>query len=50
MRAIDAGILVCGECHELNRQEAVTDVQVCTRAVRWCMPAAPIAWCGPGPC
>ncbi|KAB0487599.1 paraquat-inducible protein A [Pseudomonas reinekei] len=31
MRAIDAGILVCGECHELNRQEAVTDVQVCTR-------------------
>ena len=31
MRAIDACILVCGECHELNRQEAVTDVQVCTR-------------------
>ncbi|MVW89788.1 paraquat-inducible protein A [Pseudomonas sp. PB101] len=31
MRAIDAGILICKECHELNRQEADTDEQVCTR-------------------
>lgn len=31
MRAIDAGILVCTECHELNKQEADTDEQVCTR-------------------
>ncbi|UVM51420.1 MULTISPECIES: paraquat-inducible protein A [unclassified Pseudomonas] len=31
MRAIDAGILICGECHELNKQEADTDEQVCTR-------------------
>ncbi|MCE1118282.1 MULTISPECIES: paraquat-inducible protein A [Pseudomonas] len=31
MRAIDAGILVCGECHELNRREADTASQTCTR-------------------
>ena len=31
MRAIDAGILVCAECHELNKQDADTDEQVCTR-------------------
>jgi len=31
MRAIDAGILVCSECHELNRQEGDSDEQVCTR-------------------
>ena len=31
MRAIDAGILICTECHELNRQDADTDEQVCTR-------------------
>jgi paraquat-inducible protein A len=31
MRAIDAGILVCTECHELNKQEAGTDEQTCTR-------------------
>ncbi|MGX1123729.1 paraquat-inducible protein A [Pseudomonas sp. HLS-6 TE3448] len=31
MRAIDAGILICIECHELNRQEPDTDEQVCTR-------------------
>lgn len=29
MRAIDAGILICIECHELNKQEA--DAQICTR-------------------
>jgi paraquat-inducible protein A len=29
MRAIDAGILICIECHELNKQEA--DEQICTR-------------------
>ncbi|MBV6289637.1 paraquat-inducible protein A [Pseudomonas aegrilactucae] len=31
MRAIDAGILICTECHELNRQEAGTAGQACTR-------------------
>ena len=31
MRAIDAGILICTECHELNRQEADTTSQTCTR-------------------
>ncbi|OPA94085.1 paraquat-inducible membrane protein A [Pseudomonas fluorescens] len=31
MRAIDAGILVCTECHELNKQEPDTDEQLCTR-------------------
>ena len=31
MRAIDAGILICCECHELNRQEPDTRSQACTR-------------------
>ena len=31
MRAIDAGILICTECHELNRQESGADKQTCTR-------------------
>lgn len=31
MRAIDAGILICTECHELNRQDPDTDEQICTR-------------------
>lgn len=31
MRAIDAGILICIECHELNKQEADTNEQTCTR-------------------
>ncbi|MFJ5286514.1 paraquat-inducible protein A [Pseudomonas sp. NPDC088429] len=31
MRAIDAGILTCTECHELNRQEADNDEQTCSR-------------------
>ncbi|QNH75641.1 paraquat-inducible protein A [Pseudomonas protegens] len=31
MRAIDAGILICSECHELNRQAADSDEQACTR-------------------
>ncbi|MFI8377051.1 paraquat-inducible protein A [Pseudomonas helleri] len=31
MRAIDAGILTCTECHELNRQDPETDEQTCTR-------------------
>ncbi|WP_449429982.1 paraquat-inducible protein A [Pseudomonas putida] len=31
MRAIDAGILVCNECHELNRQEPDSAAQTCTR-------------------
>jgi paraquat-inducible protein A len=31
MRAIDAGILICIECHELNRQEPDSDEQICTR-------------------
>ncbi|MBF8692928.1 MULTISPECIES: paraquat-inducible protein A [Pseudomonas] len=31
MRAIDAGIVVCNECHELNRQAAGDASQTCTR-------------------
>lgn len=31
MRAIDAGILVCNECHQLNRQEQGSTSQTCTR-------------------
>ncbi|MGE8062034.1 paraquat-inducible protein A [Pseudomonas sp. NPDC089547] len=31
MRAIDAGILVCNECHELNRQVPGSTSQTCTR-------------------
>ena len=34
MRAIDAGIYICGECHELNRQiesDASTHEQLCER-------------------
>ncbi|AMB84282.1 paraquat-inducible protein A [Pseudomonas agarici] len=31
MRAIDAGILICTECHELNRQEPDANEQVCSR-------------------
>jgi paraquat-inducible protein A len=31
MRAIDAGILICVECHQLNRQLAGTDGQICSR-------------------
>ena len=35
MRAIDAGILICAECHELNRQDAEADEQTCTRCWAW---------------
>ncbi|PTQ67831.1 paraquat-inducible protein A [Pseudomonas sp. GV071] len=31
MRAIDAGILVCHECHQLNREEPDSHSQFCTR-------------------
>jgi len=31
MRAIDAGIIVCNECHELNRQVPDGTSQTCTR-------------------
>ena len=31
MRAIDAGILICTECHELNQQEPDADEQSCSR-------------------
>jgi paraquat-inducible protein A len=31
MRAIDAGIMVCNECHELNRQDSESKSQTCTR-------------------
>jgi len=31
MRAIDAGILICTECHELNKQDTDSDEQLCTR-------------------
>ena len=35
MRAIDAGILICAECHELNKQDPDSDEQVCTRCGAW---------------
>lgn len=31
MRAIDAGILICTECHELNKLQEDADEQSCTR-------------------
>lgn len=31
MRAIDAGILICTECHQLNRQQPNAHGQTCTR-------------------
>lgn len=31
MRAIDAGILICTECHQLNRQQPKAHRQTCTR-------------------
>jgi paraquat-inducible protein A len=31
MRAIDAGLVVCNECHELNRQDSESKSQTCTR-------------------
>jgi len=31
MRALDAGILICTECHELNRRGADADKQTCSR-------------------
>lgn len=31
MRAIDAGILVCHECHQLNRQGGEAEHETCTR-------------------
>ncbi|CAE6939851.1 MULTISPECIES: paraquat-inducible protein A [Pseudomonas] len=31
MRAIDAGLLVCDECHQLNRQDEEIEMQFCSR-------------------
>lgn len=31
MRAIDAGLLLCHECHQLNRQDGEQNAQHCTR-------------------
>lgn len=31
MRAIDAGLLICQECHQLNRQDREADRQYCSR-------------------
>ena len=31
MRAIDAGVLICAECHQLNKLEPHTDEHICTR-------------------
>ena len=41
MRAIDAGILICTECHELNRQDKDVDEQTCTRCGA-CIPVCPM--------
>jgi uncharacterized paraquat-inducible protein A len=50
MRAIDAGILICTECHELNKQDADTDEQTCTRCGAWFTLAVRTVWPEPGPC
>jgi len=34
MRAIDAGILICTECHELNKQEPDADENPAAVVVR----------------
>ncbi|AZC26058.1 MULTISPECIES: paraquat-inducible protein A [Pseudomonas] len=41
MRAIDAGILICIECHELNRQQANSKGQTCTRCGAMIHPRRP---------
>ncbi|MFJ3158417.1 paraquat-inducible protein A [Pseudomonas protegens] len=41
MRAIEAGILICTECHELNRQEADSEEQNCTRCGAMVHPRRP---------
>ncbi|MDS9874246.1 paraquat-inducible protein A [Pseudomonas protegens] len=41
MRAIEAGILICTECHELNRQEADSEEQTCTRCGAMVHPRRP---------
>lgn len=41
MRAIDAGILICAECHELNRVEPDNNDQVCTRCGAQVYPRRP---------
>ncbi|UMZ11165.1 paraquat-inducible protein A [Pseudomonas sp. MPFS] len=41
MRAIDAGILICIECHELNRQQANSEGQTCTRCGAMIHPRRP---------
>lgn len=41
MRAIDADILICTECHELNRREADSDGQTCTRCGAMVHPRRP---------
>ena len=49
MRALDAGILVCGECHQLNRADG-TSIRVAVAAVRFCTPGAQTASRAPGRC
>ncbi|MBF0643530.1 paraquat-inducible protein A [Pseudomonas protegens] len=41
MRAIEAGILICTECHELNRQETDSEEQTCTRCGAMVHPRRP---------
>lgn len=43
MRAIDAGILICIECHELNRQDIDNPISAAPVVVQRFMLVAPIA-------
>jgi paraquat-inducible protein A len=41
MRAIDAGIMICAECHELNKVTADTDNPTCSRCGAQVHPRSP---------
>lgn len=43
MRAIDAGILVCMECHQLNRWDSTVQTQTCSRCGAHVHPRRPNA-------
>jgi paraquat-inducible protein A len=43
MRAIDAGVLVCMECHQLNRQDSAKQTQTCSRCGAHVHPRRPNA-------
>lgn len=43
MRAIDAGILICGECHELNGKTPTPTSKPVPVAAQWFMRGGPTA-------